>query len=243
MYEITAEKLIENLKNYKYGHKNGERCLPLHALKITELAYGLFKSILRAICNPKNDLSEIITTLDVSHNALEKLPKTIGVLNKLKMLNISDNQLQGIPDFNDCLLELEGFDASGNQLQTLPASLYDLPKLSFLNVDNNPLDANTRENIQVWQARWPQAEQKSVLDIPRSMSSSLTKLNSKAKQPEPIPSVELKKLSFSEKYAADCTITNGDAKLAPETTEQERDSDHLKDTSSDATTVVRVKIA
>lgn len=109
-----------------------------------------------------------IKTLVISNNAITALPKEIGLLIDLEVLNAAHNKLtnSGLPEeffdlfqirhlnFEDNLLEsLTGFQAfrnleklnvASNKITELPDSLIDLQELMFLWIQNNELTKITR---------------------------------------------------------------------------------------------------
>jgi Leucine-rich repeat (LRR) protein len=79
-------------------------------------------------------------TLDLSGLFLEKIPETIKDVHRLAILNLSENNLTGLPNFSDALTSaLEYLDVSYNKLSALPESIGNLTSLENLNVRCNEL--------------------------------------------------------------------------------------------------------
>ena len=72
-------------------------------------------------------------------NNLTELPAEIGDLRELRELDVSYNQLIGLPTSIQRLTKLEGLDLDGNKLTELPAEIGDLIELRWLTVMRNPL--------------------------------------------------------------------------------------------------------
>lgn len=77
--------------------------------------------------------------LDTSHNQLETIPDTIAYMTKLTALNISHNQLVTLPTSIGLLPKLIVIIANDNRLTSLPREIAQLRGLISLNVSNNPL--------------------------------------------------------------------------------------------------------
>ena len=79
--------------------------------------------------------------LDVSHNRLEALPRSIGHCTRLRILNVDHNYLEDIPkELGSCFF-LEELNAEHNSLVTVPASLGGLQQLRELRLKHNRLEA------------------------------------------------------------------------------------------------------
>ncbi|GLU15159.1 hypothetical protein SLE2022_316760 [Rubroshorea leprosula] len=94
---------------------------------------------------------KIFTTIDFSSNQFHgPIPKELGELNSLLLLNISHNSLNGqIPSSLGKLAKLESLDLSSNKLEgKIPAQLTDLTFLSTLNLSHNELMGHIPEGKQ-----------------------------------------------------------------------------------------------
>ncbi|OAY33054.2 hypothetical protein MANES_13G063066v8 [Manihot esculenta] len=88
-------------------------------------------------------IQDIFLAIDPSTSRFEgKIPKIIGNLKGLNLLNLSNNLLKGhIPPSLACLGSLEGLDLSKNKLsRKIPPELAQLTFLAFFNVSYNELE-------------------------------------------------------------------------------------------------------
>ncbi|KAJ8714547.1 hypothetical protein PYW07_002772 [Mythimna separata] len=101
------------------------------------------------LCNFRRDilLLKQLVILDLSNNAIEKIPPEFGRMPKLSELYLSNNQLgvKGEVDWRwlmgpQITNTLKLLDISGNKLGSLPKSIWKLQKLVTLKLDNNMLD-------------------------------------------------------------------------------------------------------
>ncbi|GLT26629.1 hypothetical protein SLA2020_016840 [Shorea laevis] len=93
----------------------------------------------------------IFTTIDFSSNRFHgEIPKELGELNSLLLLNLSHNSLSGqIPSSLGKLAELESLDLSTNKLEgRIPEQLTKLTFLSVLNLSHNELVGHIPEGKQ-----------------------------------------------------------------------------------------------
>lgn len=72
-----------------------------------------------------------------SNNQLSSLPKSIGYLQNLSVINASNNQLDILPDTLVYLTKLKAINLSHNMITHLPASLGSLPNLLVIIANNN----------------------------------------------------------------------------------------------------------
>lgn len=84
-----------------------------------------------------NNLTEII----LSENRIVTLPRTIEGFSKLKKLDIHSNQLVNLPDSIGELSSLTDLDLHDNRLQTLPATVGKLSWLVSLDLSSNHLSS------------------------------------------------------------------------------------------------------
>ncbi|KAL0112930.1 hypothetical protein PUN28_012288 [Cardiocondyla obscurior] len=80
-----------------------------------------------------------LTVLDLSANKLQVIPACIGNLSNLKSLSLNDNFIERLSVELSQLNNLEILSVSGNQLVALPEWVGSLPKLRELYVDKNQL--------------------------------------------------------------------------------------------------------
>ena len=112
------------------------------------------KMVLIEAPRPKNRVG-VISQLDVSSNALTRLPIEVFRLTELIQLDFSRNQITELPFVDELLnggwtcAKLATVDGSSNQLHSLPPSLFALDNLKELNVNCNKVD---RIPSSVWTA-------------------------------------------------------------------------------------------
>nr|XP_010919876.2 plant intracellular Ras-group-related LRR protein 5 [Elaeis guineensis] len=80
---------------------------------------------------------EDVTELDLSENRIMALPSTIGSLRFLTKLDIHSNQLINLPDSFGELSNLVDLDLHANRLKSLPASFGNLTSLVNLDLSSN----------------------------------------------------------------------------------------------------------
>ncbi|XP_008243206.1 PREDICTED: receptor-like protein 12 isoform X1 [Prunus mume] len=93
----------------------------------------------------------VFTSIDISSNNFSgSIPKEVGQLKSLYVLNLSSNAFTGaIPTSLSKLRQLESLDLSNNKLGgEIPAELAKLTFLSFLNLSNNQLVGKIPSNAQ-----------------------------------------------------------------------------------------------
>ncbi|AVM75387.1 leucine-rich repeat domain-containing protein [Magnetospirillum gryphiswaldense] len=94
------------------------------------------------------DLDEVVE-LDVRDRGLRRLPEDLGRLRKLRILDVTKNQLDVLPDTLGDLVELRSLHAFRNNLTALPSSIGRCRHLTFLDVDSNPLQTLPAELVQL----------------------------------------------------------------------------------------------
>lgn len=80
-----------------------------------------------------------IRSLNISHNELGELPKDIGTLGGLYMLNAGYNGLKTLPKAVFNLRELSGLHLEGNEIRELSPLIGGLEQLRVLNLKDNQL--------------------------------------------------------------------------------------------------------
>lgn len=78
--------------------------------------------------------------LDVQSNRLRELPHEIGRLGELRELRAQQNEITDLPSSLSQLTRLRGVHLSRNALTTLPDSIVELRELEWLHVSDNPLE-------------------------------------------------------------------------------------------------------
>ena len=70
------------------------------------------------------DIASRVTSLDLSHNSLTELPKSIGLLSNIQELNVACNNITSIHDEGIAKLkQLRVLKINGNNITSLPSSL------------------------------------------------------------------------------------------------------------------------
>ena len=77
--------------------------------------------------------------IDLSHNAIRRIPEEFCLLRSLKIFIISNNDLKSLPDGIGSLTNLELLNLSHNRIDHLPESTSDLKKLQSLLLSSNRL--------------------------------------------------------------------------------------------------------
>jgi hypothetical protein len=154
IFDLADSLEILNLSDNKL------RSLPadlgrLHKLKIIFLSNNDFEEVPEVLADCPNlsmvgfksnkirVLGENILPLGVrwlilTDNQLERLPKSIGRLEKLQKLMLAGNQLRSLPDEMAACQNLELIRLAANRLESLPSWLFTLPRLSWLAYASNP---------------------------------------------------------------------------------------------------------
>ncbi|KAJ0970824.1 hypothetical protein J5N97_018783 [Dioscorea zingiberensis] len=84
---------------------------------------------------------QVVTELNLSENRIMALPSTIVSLKCLRKLDIHSNQLINLPDSFGELSNLTDLDLHANRLKSLPASIGNLTSLTNLDLSSNQLSA------------------------------------------------------------------------------------------------------
>jgi Leucine-rich repeat (LRR) protein len=85
--------------------------------------------------------------LELSLNQIRELPEELGSLNELRALDLTDNGISNI----DCvtrLQNLEELSLFGCALTKLPKDIGNLKKLKYLGIKGNPIDAGELKRIR-----------------------------------------------------------------------------------------------
>jgi Leucine-rich repeat (LRR) protein len=89
----------------------------------------------------------------IVENKLTALPESLGSLKSLKELHIGVNKLKSLPDSLSALTLLQRFGFQKNKITTLPEWLSNLPDLKWINVEDNPLDENSKKFLKELEKR------------------------------------------------------------------------------------------
>ena len=110
---------------------------------------------------------------------MTSLPRTIGYLKNLGILNASHNQLECVPDTISYLTKLTALNISNNNIKTLPSSIGDLPKLVVITVNDNKLTHIPREIAKLHDLISLNVSNNPLPSIPAEIAglTSLRKLN------------------------------------------------------------------
>jgi Protein tyrosine and serine/threonine kinase/Leucine rich repeat len=154
IFDLADSLEILNLSDNKL------RSLPadlgrLHKLKIIFLSNNDFEEVPEVLADCPNlsmvgfksnkirVLGENILPLNVrwlilTDNQLERLPNSIGKLEKLQKLMLAGNQLRSLPNEMAACQNLELIRLAANRLESLPSWLFTLSRLSWLAYAGNP---------------------------------------------------------------------------------------------------------
>ncbi|KAK7111739.1 protein flightless-1 homolog [Littorina saxatilis] len=96
----------------------------------------------RTLTNFPTSLDTLINLQDVdlSDNALQRVPEALYKLSSLKRLNLSDNEITELSLMIDVWVKLETLNLSRNKLKALPTSIHKLTSLRKLYLNVNLLD-------------------------------------------------------------------------------------------------------
>ncbi|WP_028768019.1 leucine-rich repeat-containing protein kinase family protein [Shewanella fidelis] len=90
---------------------------------------------------PEQSLPEQTRWLILTDNQIESLPEDMGRLYRLQKLALAGNKLTSLPDSMANCKQLGLARLSANAMTALPDWLFQLPKLSWLAIDGNPIAA------------------------------------------------------------------------------------------------------
>lgn len=94
-----------------------------------------------------------LEVLILSNNQLRRIPRVIGHLKKLRVLDLEENRIEVLPSEIEHLRTLERLILQSNNLTTLPRSIGHLHNLIFLSCGENdiqyiPTEIGTLENLE-----------------------------------------------------------------------------------------------
>jgi len=81
-----------------------------------------------------------VKSIDLSNNQIESLPDDFIKLEGIHTLDLSKNHLTKLPENFGQLKSLKQLDLFNNRIKNLPLSFSELTKLEYLDLKNNPLD-------------------------------------------------------------------------------------------------------
>ncbi|KAL1085132.1 hypothetical protein V6Z11_D08G029100 [Gossypium hirsutum] len=137
-----STKLLQNLRAMK---DKPREWLTLYFVEYPELPFKYVKHVNVTTKRLEMELtktSDIFISMDLSNNQLSgEIPKDVGQLISLQMLNFSHNNFTGpIPTSFGNLVELESLDLSSNKFSGgIPSQMVNLIFLEVLNLSNNNL--------------------------------------------------------------------------------------------------------
>ena len=127
-----------------FFHNNGITALPETIGNLTSLSYfHISKNKLKTLPETIGKLKNLVV-LDLSDNQLETLPNSIGDLKKLQFLSLIKNNLSNLPDLSRKPTALKYLILSGNKLTTLPKWVWQLKRLTTLEVEGNPWEEGSQ---------------------------------------------------------------------------------------------------
>ena len=108
-----------------------------------------------------------ITFLDLSHNALTELPKSIGYLSNLKQLNVACNNITSIDGEGIAKLKhLRVLKINGNAISSIPCSIGRCKKLEVLMASENKLKDIPASLVNCQSLQILKLQHNSISDIP-----------------------------------------------------------------------------
>ncbi|GKU89948.1 hypothetical protein SLEP1_g4016 [Rubroshorea leprosula] len=154
---LLPSKYFKNLTDKRDAHEDEANVeyLGIHDLNQPSEYRMYYDDSVRIIMKGSEvELKKILTTfstIDFSSNRFHgHIPKELGELNSLHLLNLSHNSLTGqIPSSLGKMTELESLDLSSNKLDgRIPEELTSLTFLSVLNLSHNKLEGEVPQGKQ-----------------------------------------------------------------------------------------------
>ncbi|KAF8008927.1 hypothetical protein BT93_J0044 [Corymbia citriodora subsp. variegata] len=135
MYERQQPVRITTAEDEQKAAAARKRAVDEERLEIVDLS-GLS---LDSLPSPSLDLG-IICKLDLSNNNLQTIPEPLAArLANVAVLDVHSNQLKALPSSIGCLSKLKLLNVAGNLLVSLPATILNCRSLEELNANFNQL--------------------------------------------------------------------------------------------------------
>jgi Leucine-rich repeat (LRR) protein len=130
---------LSGVENLKISGNDLFGSIPIAFASLTNLRIAMLNDNLFSfrVTDNLNNL-KFLTELDLSNNQIEALPDDFDGMDVLRILNLRNNLLTEIPDLEQ-LVSLEELDLSLNNIEQLPQSIVALSNLVILDVSNNSL--------------------------------------------------------------------------------------------------------
>lgn len=136
---------IDNLISFSIQASSLEE-IPTWIIEKTELeVFKIKNSPIRSISNFQKGSK--IRILELSNLELDEIPESISYLKCLDTLNLAGNRLSDLPD---SLVENQGItriNLDKNQFQILPLMIEKLKKLNHISLEGNPLSEQEKNRI------------------------------------------------------------------------------------------------
>lgn len=95
----------------------------------------------------ENILPKSISWLILTDNKIQKLPASIGDLNKLQKCALAGNQISSLPSEMKNCKDLELLRLSANNIKEIPSWLLELPRLSWFAFSGNPCSVSKASSL------------------------------------------------------------------------------------------------
>ena len=110
-----------------------------------------------------------LTVLDCNNNRLQSLPESIGVLQKLEVLWCDNNRLQALPESIGALQNLQELYCWSNHLEALPENIGQLQSLERLDCADNQLTSLPEALALLPHLQEIDARNNPLIDIPAAL--------------------------------------------------------------------------
>jgi uncharacterized protein YkwD len=141
------------------------------------------------------------TVLDLSSQNIKKIPEYVLEMDELKELNLSGNDLEGaLPSEIERLKDLEKLDVSGNNMTGIPAEIGKLEKLEELDYSDNeitglPLEIGNLKNLKEFDLSGNEYSEEDLDKIKKELPNLevITEKTEEVKEEEAVEETEEKK--------------------------------------------------